>query len=91
MTTEVTFIVELLKAAPAVGALVVIVIIFVSYVRSRDDFDLKREEINRKFIKDLSDTCHTVQVEITKKTADSIVANTEATNRLRETIERKLL
>jgi hypothetical protein len=88
---EFSFVRRLIEASPQLATLVAIVWLFVTYLRSRDEADQQRESVNRNFMQNLGDSCHQNHRDIAERTAKSIDANTDATDKLRETIERKLL
>jgi hypothetical protein len=85
---ELSFVRELIKQTPALAAFVLMVFSFISYLRSRDESDERREAVNRKFIKELGDSCHSNHATVSDKMAKSVDENTEATDRLRNAIER---
>jgi hypothetical protein len=85
---EISFVQKLIDSAPSLAAFVLIVYAFISYLRSRDEADERREGANRDFMERLGESCHQNHKEVAQNTAKSVDANTVATDKLRETIER---
>ncbi len=54
---------QLIGSAPAAGAVIIVVSLFIRYLRERDKADSKADTERTKATQAMADSCHTVQAE----------------------------